>query len=74
MKVRVIVGFSETNGTSHHRDEVVEFADAYATRLVELGKVEVVGDKSEASKANPTTRKASIKNAGKKVLHRRGRR
>lgn len=73
MKVRVVVGFVEPVGFTRVKGDVVELDDAYATQLVELGKVEAVVDTPKASKAN-TARKASVNNERKNLLPRRRRR
>lgn len=61
MKVRVVVGFVEPMGFTRVKGDIIELDDAYATQLVELGKVALV-DQPKASKANTRGRKASKKN------------
>lgn len=51
MKVRVVVGFVEPAGFTRVKGDVVELDNDYATRLVELGKVELLDDQPKASKA-----------------------
>jgi hypothetical protein len=61
MKVRVVVGFVEPAGFTRVKGDVVELDNAYATELVELGKVELLDDQPKASKAKSKRRKASKK-------------
>lgn len=61
MKVRVVVGFVEPTGFTRMKRDVLELDDAYATELIELGKVERLDDQPKASKANSKRRKASKK-------------
>lgn len=61
MKVRVVVGFVEPTGFTRMKNDVLEIDDAYATELIELGKVERLDDQPKASKANSKRRKASKK-------------
>lgn len=74
MKVRVVVGFVEPTGFTRMKDDVLTIDEAYATELIELGKVEAVIDPTKASKAKDTAEKASKHNARKNILSRRGRR
>ena len=67
MKAKVIVGFSDDKGFTYIKGTVVNFDKAYVTKLVELGKVEVLGDQTKASKAKSRTDKASKNNARKTV-------
>jgi hypothetical protein len=60
MKVRVVVGFVEPTGFTRTKDQVLELDDAYATELIELGKVVILDDQPKASKAK-SRRKASKK-------------
>lgn len=74
MKAKVIVGFTGHSGRTHLKGSTVDYGEAYITKLVELGKVEAVGDQTKASKAKSTAGKASKNNARKNLLSRRGRR
>lgn len=51
MKVKVVVGFVEPAGFTRVKGDVVELDNAYATELLELGKVERLDDQPKASKA-----------------------
>lgn len=74
MRVRVVVGFVEPTGFTRVKNDVLEINDAYATELIELGKVVAVSDQPEASKVKSTARKASKKNERTTILSRRRRR
>ena len=62
MKVTVVVGFVEPQGFTRMKGDIIDLDDAYATELVQLGKVAVLDDQPKASKANSKRRKASKKN------------
>lgn len=57
MKVKVVVGFVEPAGFTRVKGDVVELDNAYATELLELGKVERLDDQPKASKAKSKSRR-----------------
>jgi len=63
MKVRVVVGFVDKDQFTRVKGALAELDDAYATELIEQGKVETLDDRAVASKAKSSKRKASKKNA-----------
>lgn len=67
MKVRVVVGFIDRKRFTRVKGALAEFDDAYATELIEQGKVEMLDDQAVASKAKSSKRKASKKNARETV-------
>lgn len=67
MKVRVVVGFVDRKQFTRVKGALAEFDDAYATELIEQGKVETLDDQPVASKAKSSKRKASKKNARETV-------
>lgn len=67
MKVRVVVGFVEPTGFTRMKNDVLEIDDAYATELIELGKVERLDDQPKASKAK-SKRVRRVKNEQRENL------
>lgn len=70
MKATVVVGFTDRDHFTHTKGEVVDFDEAYTTRLIERGRVRVSEDKTKTSKRKSDTDKASKKNARKTSLSR----
>lgn len=70
MKVQVVVGFVDKNQFTRVKGAMAVFDDAYATELIEQGKVEPadqpVVDEPKASKPSGK-RKASKRNARKSI-------
>ncbi len=62
MKVQVVVGFSDKQGFTHLKGQTPNFEKAYATELIERGKVVALDDRAKVSKRK-SKEKVSKKNA-----------